>query len=204
LSVIPAVEPHVAASAALVLFFAYLVRGIAGFGSGLIAVPLLSLLFPVPSVIPLVVSLDYVGSLSQGVKNLDRVAWREQLALVPFTVAGVALGLFALQTVPSAVLAKTLGAFVMRAGCGSIRRVSAGGLVTARPVRSLSRGQCRCGRRAPNARAGGSRVPHAPCSRARGRPASVGSGSTPLDARGASPSPWRPRCHPRLAAPTRA
>ena len=44
--------------AALVLFVAYLVRGIAGFGSGLIAVPMLTLVAPVPLVVPLVVSLE--------------------------------------------------------------------------------------------------------------------------------------------------
>ena len=54
--------------AALVLFVAYLVRGIAGFGSGLIAVPMLTLA-PVPLVVPLVVSLDYIGSASQGMKS---------------------------------------------------------------------------------------------------------------------------------------
>jgi uncharacterized membrane protein YfcA len=44
--------------AALVLFVAYLIRGIAGFGSGLIAVPMLTLVAPVPLVVPLVVALD--------------------------------------------------------------------------------------------------------------------------------------------------
>jgi uncharacterized membrane protein YfcA len=48
------------------VFVAYLVRGVAGFGSGLIAVPLLSLAAPVPAVVPLVVALDYIGSVSQG------------------------------------------------------------------------------------------------------------------------------------------
>ena len=65
--------------AALVLFVAYLVRGIAGFGSGLIAVPMLTLVAPVPLVVPLVVSLDYIGSASQGMQNRDYVAWKEQL-----------------------------------------------------------------------------------------------------------------------------
>jgi uncharacterized membrane protein YfcA len=85
----------------------------AGFGSGLIAVPLLSLVFPVPSVVPVVVSLDYVGSLGQGAKNLDRIAWKEQFALIPFMVVGVGLGLFALRTVPAGVLGKALGTFII-------------------------------------------------------------------------------------------
>jgi uncharacterized membrane protein YfcA len=112
-SALAGVEPFPAVYAALVLFAAYLVRGIAGFGSGLIAVPLLSLVFPVPRVVPLVVSLDYIGSLSQGVKNLQRIAWKEQLALLPFMVVGVGLGLFVFRTVPAGVLSKVLGVFVI-------------------------------------------------------------------------------------------
>ena len=99
--------------AALVLFVAYLVRGIAGFGSGLIAVPMLSLIAPVPLVVPLVVSLDYIGSASQGVKNRDYVAWKEQLLLVPFMLVGISAGLLMLHSIPTTVLSKVLGGFVI-------------------------------------------------------------------------------------------
>jgi uncharacterized membrane protein YfcA len=98
---------------AVVVFVAYLIRGIAGFGSGLIAVPLLSLAAPVPAVVPLVVALDYVGSASQGVRNLDAVAWREQLLLIPFMVVGIGLGLLVLGSVAPVVLARVLGGFVI-------------------------------------------------------------------------------------------
>ncbi|MGH7417083.1 MAG: sulfite exporter TauE/SafE family protein, partial [Candidatus Rokuibacteriota bacterium] len=54
----------------LVLLLAYWVRGMAGFGSGLIAVPLLTLAWPVTVVVPLVVALDYIGSASQGIRNV--------------------------------------------------------------------------------------------------------------------------------------
>ena len=91
--------------AALVLFVAYLVRGIAGFGSGLIAVPMLTLA-PVPLVVPLVVSLDYIGSASQGMKNRDSVAWKEQFLLVPFMLVGIGAGLLLLHAMPTAVLTK--------------------------------------------------------------------------------------------------
>ena len=62
--------------AAVVLFVAYMVRGVAGFGSGLISVPLLALRFPVTVVVPLVVFLDFIGSASQGLSNWKRIAWR--------------------------------------------------------------------------------------------------------------------------------
>lgn len=98
---------------AVVVFAAYLVRGIAGFGSGLIAVPLLSLAAPVPVVIPLVVTLDYIGSAGQSARNLAQVAWRPQLFLIPFMVVGIGLGLFLLSAIPPAILARILGGFVI-------------------------------------------------------------------------------------------
>ena len=99
--------------AAAVLFVAYLVRGIAGFGSGLIAVPLLALRFPVAVVVPLVVFLDYVGSASQGIKNRTHIAWKDQLPLIPFTLVGVGVGLFLLSTMSTPALGKALGGFVL-------------------------------------------------------------------------------------------
>lgn len=99
--------------AAAVLLVAYLVRGIAGFGSGLIAVPLLAMTYPVQVVVPTVVLFDYLGSASQGIRNRDKIAWREELALVPFTLAGVALGLTLLHALESATLRQALGAFVI-------------------------------------------------------------------------------------------
>jgi uncharacterized protein len=106
-------EPDLAAYYGIVLFVAYLVRGIAGFGSGLIAVPLLTLRSPLTAVVPLVVSLDYLGSASQGIKNATKIAWREQVVLIPFMATGVAVGLVLLRSVPTAVLAQILGGFVL-------------------------------------------------------------------------------------------
>lgn len=102
--------------AGLVLFAAYLVRGIAGFGSGLIAVPLLALAFPVQAVVPLVVFLDYVGSASQGLRNRELIVWREQLPLVPFAVIGIGVGLALLTVMTSTTLAHALGGFVIAYG----------------------------------------------------------------------------------------
>jgi hypothetical protein len=47
------------------------VRGIACVGSGLIAIRLLALSFPLTLVVPLVVLLDFVGSAGQGVRTRD-------------------------------------------------------------------------------------------------------------------------------------
>jgi uncharacterized membrane protein YfcA len=97
----------------LVVLLAYWVRGMAGFGSGLIAVPLLTLMWPVTLVVPIVVALDYLGSALQGIGNADRVAWREQAVLIPLMIVGVAGGVWALSAVPTTVLARVLGGFVI-------------------------------------------------------------------------------------------
>ena len=111
---------------AAVVFVAYLVRGIAGFGSGLIAVPLLTLVSPVTAVVPVVVSLDYIGSASQSVRNLDDIAWREQVVLLPFMLIGILGGLYLLTVVPTWVLAKTLGVFVIAFGIYQLLPLPAG------------------------------------------------------------------------------
>lgn len=74
---------------------------------------MLSNVAPVGTVVPVVVALDYIGSAGQGARNLERVAWAEQLVLVPFTLIGVATGLLVLRGVSSALLARALGAFVI-------------------------------------------------------------------------------------------
>jgi uncharacterized membrane protein YfcA len=107
---------------AAVVFVAYLVRGIAGFGSGLIAVPLLTLVSPVTAVVPVVVSLDYIGSASQSVRNLQDIAWREQVLLLPFMLIGILGGLYLLTAVPTWVLAKILAVFVIAFGIYQLLR----------------------------------------------------------------------------------
>lgn len=98
---------------ATILAAAYVVRGVAGFGSGLIAVPLLSLLFPIKHVVPLVVLLDYVASASQGIANRPAIRWREILPIVPFSVMGVLCALFLLSRSDAVLLTQTLGVFVI-------------------------------------------------------------------------------------------
>lgn len=99
--------------AGLIVLGAYLVRGIAGFGSGLIAIPLLALMLPLPIVVPLVGLLDYLGSVGHGVKHRQAIRWREILPLLPFTFAGVLTALYLFKTVDAALLTKILGGFIL-------------------------------------------------------------------------------------------
>jgi uncharacterized protein len=98
---------------AAILALAYLVRGVAGFGSGLIAVPLLTFMLPLSLVVPLVVLLDYVASLSHGINNRKEIRWKEILPLIPFSVIGVVIALLFLSRSDMTLLTRALGVFII-------------------------------------------------------------------------------------------
>lgn len=98
---------------AAVLTLAYVVRGLAGFGSGLISIPLLVLLLPLQAVVPLVVLLDYTASVVQGTSSRRDVRWREIVPLLPFSMVGVLVALLVLRTTSAAAMSQALGVFVL-------------------------------------------------------------------------------------------
>jgi len=98
---------------AATLAAAYFVRGVAGFGSGLIAIPLLALVLPLTIAVPLVVFLDYVASASHGLKDRAQIQWRQILPLLPFTALGVLTGLYLFKVIDSVLLAHALGVFIL-------------------------------------------------------------------------------------------
>ena len=98
---------------AATLLAAYFVRGVAGFGSGLIAIPLLALMLPLAVVVPLVVFLDYVASASHGLKDRAQIQWRQIWPLLPFSALGVLFGLYLFRTVDPVILARALGVFIL-------------------------------------------------------------------------------------------
>lgn len=96
-----------------VLSAAYFVRGIAGFGSGLIAIPLLLMWLPLLVAVPLVVALDYLASASQGIQDRQAICWSEIWPLLPFAVIGVVSALYLLQEVDARLLLKALAVFII-------------------------------------------------------------------------------------------
>lgn len=101
------------AYAALILLLAYFIRGISGFGSGLVAVPLLAQLFPLTLVVPLMLLLDFTTSLVLGGLNLRSVRWVEIKPLIPLGVTGVVLGTTLLVNLPKMPLLIALGVFIL-------------------------------------------------------------------------------------------
>jgi hypothetical protein len=100
------------AATAAVLLAAYFIRGITGFGSGLIAVPLLALFLPLQFVVPLILLLDFTASIVIGGFNFRRVQWNELGLLIPFGVVGVILGTTLLVKLPPEPMLIALAAFV--------------------------------------------------------------------------------------------
>ncbi len=108
------------AYAAAVLALAYFVRGISGFGSGLIAVPLLALRFPLPDVVPFMLIADFGASALIGGLSWRQVDWSEIRRLMPVTVLGVILGTHLLVSLPAPLLLSILGGFVLAFGLRSL------------------------------------------------------------------------------------
>ncbi len=101
------------AYAIAVLLLAYFVRGISGFGSGLIAVPLLALRFPLPEVVPFMLIADFSASGLVGGLTFRQVDWREIRRLIPASVVGVVIGTHLLISLPTTLLLSILGVFVL-------------------------------------------------------------------------------------------
>jgi hypothetical protein len=96
-----------------VLLVAYFIRGISGFGSGLVAVPLLALKLPLTFVVPLILLTDFTSSVVLGGLNFKQVAWPEIRRLLPTGLIGVAVGTFLLVSLPKAPMLIGLGSFVI-------------------------------------------------------------------------------------------
>ena len=96
-----------------IITLAYVIRGISGFGSGLVAIPLLALMFPLTIVVPVISLLDYMSASSHGFKHRSNISWRSILPLMPFTLIGIVSALYLFKTVDDDLLGKALGVFIL-------------------------------------------------------------------------------------------
>jgi uncharacterized membrane protein YfcA len=103
-----------------ILMSAYFIRGITGFGSALISVPLLALSQPLQFAVPLVLALDFTASLVLGGTNTKKANWNEIKVLLPFGMIGGCIGAYALVTLPTTPVLLTLGGFTMFFGFRNI------------------------------------------------------------------------------------
>ncbi len=97
----------------LVLITAFAVRSAAGFGAGLIAVPMLAFVLPVPTAVSVATALTTLTSVQQVGRDWRHVVWRQFALLVFYTVMGVGLGLYFIRLLDENTLRHSLGVFLI-------------------------------------------------------------------------------------------
>lgn len=91
---------------------AYVVFGIAGFGTALVAGPILINFMPLSRIIPLLVLLDFVAAFGNWLPARKAVSKGELLRLLPFMALGCTLGVVFLLKLHADVLMLLMGLFV--------------------------------------------------------------------------------------------
>ena len=95
---------------------AYVIFGIAGFGTALIAAPVLAHRMPVATIVPLLALLDCAAAVINGVRLSDKIAKDELVWLVPLMVLGSLVGVYLLFVIPPRPMMLALGVFVVLYG----------------------------------------------------------------------------------------
>jgi uncharacterized membrane protein YfcA len=95
-----------------VVFAAYTVFGVTGFGASPITVPMLAHFLPLPFVLSLAAALDLGSAAILSVHTKKQADVRELLVLAPFTIIGLALGVTLLVSLPRGATLLALGVFV--------------------------------------------------------------------------------------------
>jgi hypothetical protein len=102
--------------APLIVVVAYLVYAVCGFGSTLILIPLLAHLLPIKFVIPLVVLMDFAGSMILGLRFHSGIERTEVAWMLPAMLIGMVIGTFILVKAPAQALLIALAVVVTAYG----------------------------------------------------------------------------------------
>jgi uncharacterized membrane protein YfcA len=94
------------------LVVGYIIFGIAGFGTALVAAPILAQTMPVASIVPLLALLDFAAAAINGFRLGDRVARNELVWLAPLMIVGSITGVTLLVSLPAKLMMVLLGVFV--------------------------------------------------------------------------------------------
>jgi len=98
---------------AVALLVAYTIFGVTGFGSALIAAPVLAQIMPVASIVPLLAILDCAAALTNGVRLGGKVGRKELALLFPAMCAGSLIGAALLFHFASRSMMIALGVFII-------------------------------------------------------------------------------------------
>ena len=104
---------EIIAAAALLVGCTYLVFGMTGFGSTVLALPILVYLMPLKFAVSLLLMLDIVAAVFLSARARRGVRLDELGVLAPFLLVGIALGLTLLIGLPERPLLAVLGGFLV-------------------------------------------------------------------------------------------
>jgi hypothetical protein len=110
--------------APLTILFAYTVFGMSGFGSTVIAVPILANWLPLTYLVPLMAIGDLVAATTIGGTGRRHVSLPELRRLLPFMALGIVLGVTLLVKVPQDPLKIGLALFAIGVGVHAIANPS--------------------------------------------------------------------------------
>ncbi|MFC0708454.1 sulfite exporter TauE/SafE family protein [Azorhizophilus paspali] len=100
-----------------VIFFtllcAYIIFGIAGFGTALVASPILALYVPVAKIVPLLALMDMCAAFVNVSREGRKANWQELKRLVPLMIIGSLIGAAILLKAHPNILLLALGVFVV-------------------------------------------------------------------------------------------
>ena len=100
------------AAVPIVVLAAYTMFGATGFGSSIIAVPLLAHAFPLTFAVPFMTALDGVATATASRAQWRDASWPELRTIFPAALVGIALGATVLVNLPRAPALLALGLFV--------------------------------------------------------------------------------------------
>jgi hypothetical protein len=82
---------------AAVLLSAFTVRSAAGFGAGLIAIPMLAVILPVSTAVSIASVFTTLTSLQLVGREWRQIAWRQFIVIFSYSILGVGLGLYCMK-----------------------------------------------------------------------------------------------------------
>jgi len=102
-----------AALTAAIVFVAYIVRGMSGFGTSLVAIPLLVFLMPMHAAVPMMTLIGLTMTVIVGIRDREHVRWDEMRHLLPPTLIGVFAGIFLFAVLDPRLMQRLLGGFIV-------------------------------------------------------------------------------------------
>ena len=96
-----------------IVALAYIMRGITGFGSALIAVPLLAFSLPLNIVVPLIILLDYIATVGHGIHQRKFIQWSYIFPLLPSMLFGIICALYIFSEFKLENIKSVLGIFIL-------------------------------------------------------------------------------------------